>query len=174
MQRSLLSDIPEALRGEIVDFLTPCDIHALGKADAKYKSYMTDSLHRNMLSVLKNGNTKFTCFNPLESFSTIASKLHPRSVCIRSVYTCMAILQWHTIPHHHWRAILILHSGSACLQAITGLRWKDSDLDIYCTSDVAPHVRSWLLGKEVNHIFSGYNEVSFVLTITPYLQVLTD
>jgi len=83
MQRSLLSDIPEALRGEIVDFLAPCDIYALGKADAKYKSYMTDSLNRNMLSVLKNGNTKFTCFNPLESFSTIASKLHPRSVCIR-------------------------------------------------------------------------------------------
>ena len=52
------------------------------------------------------------------------------------------------------------YSGSACVQAIVGSQWDESDLDIYCTSESAPFVRSWLLGKEVNQIFGGYSEVS--------------
>ena len=46
------------------------------------------------------------------------------------------------------------------VQAIVGSQWDESDLDIYCTSESAPFVRSWLLGKEVNQIFGGYSEVS--------------
>ena len=55
----------------------------------------------------------------------------------------------------------LLLSGSAGVQAVTGLIWNDADLDIYCTSIAAPFVRRWLIGRELNQAFGGYSEVSY-------------
>jgi len=38
-------------------------------------------------------------------------------------------------------------SGSSITQAILGVEWEGSDIDIYCTLESAPVVRSWLVDK---------------------------
>ena len=38
--------------------------------------------------------------------------------------------------------------------------WPDSDLDIYCSADSAPYVRSWLVGLDLQQAFSGCSSVS--------------
>ena len=64
-----------------------------------------------------------------------------------------------------WRLIIVdspyFYSGSACVQAIIGDKiWPDSDLDIYCSADSAPYVRSWLVGSDLQQAFSGCSSVS--------------
>ena len=119
---------------------------------------MSKSLSNSLLVTLKKGNTKFKCSDPLQSFTLMTSKLPtPHSVCIRSVHCLYGSLcsMFLSLPFLHPP-----YSGSTCVQAIVGSQWDESDLDIYCTSESAPFVRSWLLGKEVNQIFGGYSEVS--------------
>ena len=64
-----------------------------------------------------------------------------------------------------------LHSGSTLVQVVIGTRWNDSDLDIICTDDAAPIVRSWLLGADVNQIFCGHTEVSLLKGMIPCLCI---
>ena len=64
----------------------------------------------------------------------------------------------------------VLYSGSACVQAITGMIWPDSDLDIYCSADSAPYVRSWLVGLDLQQAFSGCSLVSDINTIQSLSQ----
>ena len=77
-------NLPNVLRGHLIDFLLPPDVHALVKACPTYLPFMTRSLNYNLALVLKNGNTKFKCLDPLHSFTSLARSLPtPRSVCIR-------------------------------------------------------------------------------------------
>ena len=73
-----------------------------------------------------------------------------------------------------WRLIIVdspyFYSGSACVQAITGMIWPDSDLDIYCSADSAPYVRSWLVGLDLQQAFSGCSSVSDINTIQSLSQ----
>ena len=52
------------------------------------------------------------------------------------------------------------YSGDACVQAVIGKIWPDSDLDIYCSADSAPYIRSWLVGSDLQQAFSGCSSVS--------------
>ena len=80
----LINNLPGVLRGHIVDFLLPPDVHALGEACAKYKPYLGRSLDNSLSLVLKSGSTSFKCLDPLHSFKSMTEMLPtPRSVCIR-------------------------------------------------------------------------------------------
>jgi len=48
--------------------------------------------------------------------------------------------------------------------------WPDSDLDIYCSADSAPYVRSWLVGLDLQQAFSGCSSVSDINTIQSLSQ----
>lgn len=152
--------LPDDMHSRGIEYLTPCDVHSLRNAyprELKYQASMKESLTNSLSSVLKNGSTKFNHPDPIRSFTSLAHSLPtPRSVCIRRVglyvYTCK---EWFTF----WLTFYLL-SGSACVQAIIGSIWRGSDLDIYCTSDAAPYVRSWLTGQDVQQVFSGYSLVS--------------
>jgi len=61
-----------------------------------------------------------------------------------------------------------LCSGSTCIQAITSMIWPDSDLDIYCSHEAAPYVRSWLIGSDLQQAaFSGCSLVSVLFYLYP-------
>lgn len=60
----------------------------------------------------------------------------------------------------------VLLSGSIMVQCVLGLQtkveedsyiWQDSDIDIFCTPQAAPAVRSWLV-KEAGQLFQGFND----------------
>ena len=79
-----LDNLPGGLRGHLVDFLLPPDVHALGEACAIYKPHLARSLNNSLSFVLKSGSTSFICPNPLRSFTSMTELLPtPRSVCIR-------------------------------------------------------------------------------------------
>ena len=67
-------------------------------------------------------------------------------------------------------------SGSTCVQTIVGSTghssWQSADLDIYCTHDVAPFVRRWLISEDINQVFGGYSEVSNMTTSSTMIEHL--
>ena len=65
----LINNLPGVLRGHIIDFLQPPDVHALGEAYAVYKQHLGRSLNNSLSSVLKSGSTSFKCSDPLHSFN---------------------------------------------------------------------------------------------------------
>ena len=80
-----------------------------------------DSLERGLERVLRNTFSKCTSGDGIvKSFSRMCITLSPKSVII---------------------------SGSSIIQAILGVEWKGSDVDIYCTPESAPFVRSWLVNE---------------------------
>lgn len=163
--------LPDDIHSRGIEYLTPCDVHSLRNAypsKLKYQASMKESLTNSLSSVLKNGSTKFNHPDPIRSFTSLAHSLPtPRSVCIRRVrlyvYTLSGVVHILT----NFLSPFYLLSGSACVQAIIGSIWRGSDLDIYCTSDAAPYVRSWLIGQDVQQVFSGYSLVSNHSIYTP-------
>jgi len=79
----LINNLPGVLRGHIIDFLSPTDVHGLGEACAVYKQHLGRSLDNSLSLVLKSGSTSFKCSDPLKSFKSMTEMLPPRSVCIR-------------------------------------------------------------------------------------------
>ena len=49
-----------------------------------------------------------------------------------------------------------------------GAIWHDADLDIYCSPEAAPYVRSWLIGQDLQQVFCGYSEVSHTYAMLEY------
>ena len=124
-----------------------------------------NTLNERLLQVLKNGKTRFGCVNPLHSYTSMTrTLLSPHSVCIRYVSNHSLHYVVYMLTQTLYSMILFSfhHSGSTCVQVVIGTRWNDSDLDIICTDDATPIVRSWLLGADVNQIFCGHTEVSLL------------
>lgn len=49
--------------------------------------------------------------------------------------------------------------------------WPDSDLDIYCSHEAAPYVRSWLVGLDLQQAFSGCSLVSVLFYLYPSVML---
>ena len=100
--------------------------------DAKLcKRLLKSSLVENMKLVLKrNSVSSFSdSFDLFTSFVNLTQSLEPNSVIM---------------------------SGSIVVQAALGEPWEGSDIDIYCSYDAAPVVRSWLI-TDVNQVLCGIN-----------------
>ena len=69
----------------VIDFLFPVDAFSLCKVFVECRQFMYKSLNNSLAVVLKNCNTAFVCKDPLQSFTSLAKSLPPRSVCIRCV-----------------------------------------------------------------------------------------
>ena len=83
-----LDNLPDVVCVHVIDFLLPCDVHALGTVCATYQSFIGRSLNNSLALVLKNSNINFKCLDPLHSFTSLTRLIPaPRSVCIRWVYT---------------------------------------------------------------------------------------
>ena len=163
-----LDNLPDIVCVHVIDFLLPCDVHALGTVCTTFQSYIGRSLNNSLALVFKNSNINFKCLDPLHSFTSLTRAIPaPRSVCIRWVYVLPTAVCWGSYVDLPYCVLLLLSysslllSGSAGVQAVTGLIWNDADLDIYCTSIAAPFVRRWLIGRELNQAFGGYSEVSY-------------
>lgn len=133
-----------------------------------------NTLNERLLQVLKNGKTRFGCVNPLHSYTSMTRTLpSPHSVCIRYVSNHSLHYVVYMLTQTLYSMILFSfhHSGSTCVQVVIGTRWNDSDLDIICTDDATPIVRSWLLGADVNQIFCGHTEVSLLKGMLPCLCI---
>ena len=48
----------------------------------------------------------------------------------------------------------VVISGSTMVQCVLGEYWDDSDVDIFCSAQAAPEVRTWFI-KELNQLFVG-------------------
>jgi len=82
---------------------------------------LLDSLERGLERVLRNKFSEYTGGDDItKSLRRMCTTLPPKSVII---------------------------SGSSIIQAILGVEWKGSDVDIYCTLESAPFVRSWLVNE---------------------------
>jgi len=138
MQNFML--LPDKLMEVIFEYAQPPDVYNLhfsnktiherrymhslkGNADdGHFTSYVQKLLERNMKLSLgwNRANINRNNADMFESFSCLAKSLPPHSVAL---------------------------SGSIVLQAVLGEKWDESDIDIYCTQEAAPTVRSWLIGK---------------------------
>ena len=79
-----LDNLPDVVCVHVIDFLLPCDVHALGTVCATYQSFIGRSLNNSLALVLKNSNINFKCLDPLHSFTSLTRLIPaPRSVCIR-------------------------------------------------------------------------------------------
>jgi hypothetical protein len=95
-------------------------------------------LHVSMLQSLKralkrNGASFRPEIDIFNSFTDLANSLPPNSVAM---------------------------SGSIVVQAVLGVNWEDSDLDVYCISDAAPAVRSWLINN-MKQVLVGVHPVYY-------------
>ena len=137
------SDVPCEVLELIAQYCTPPDVFNLSLTN---KEILTEShcqpspsstplkggashgltnklLHVSMLQSLKDVlKRNRASFRPeidiFKTFTDLANSLPPNSVAM---------------------------SGSIVVQAALGVNWEGSDIDVYCTVDAAPAVRSWLI-----------------------------
>ena len=152
----LFSDVPSEVLEVVAQYCTPPDVFNLsltskeflaethcqpppssvlfkgGESHGHELSLMNKLLHVSMLQSLKDVlKRNRASFRPeidiFKSFTDLANSQPPNSVAV---------------------------SGSIVVQAVLGVKWEDSDLDVYCTVDAAPAVRSWLI-NDVKQVLVG-------------------
>lgn len=80
------SPLLNAVMEHVIGFLPPVDAFALSEVFDGCRQFLYRSLNNSLAAVLGNGNTVFrTGSDPLQSFTSLAKSLPPRSVCIRYV-----------------------------------------------------------------------------------------
>ena len=80
------SSLLDAVMEHVICFLSPVDAFALGEVFVGCRQFLYRSLNNSLAAVLDSGNTVFrTGSDPLQSFTSLARSLPPRSVCIRYV-----------------------------------------------------------------------------------------
>ena len=150
----LFSDVPSEVLEVVAQYCTPPDVFNLSLTSKEFLaethcqpppssvlfkggeshelSLMKKLLHVSMLQslkhTLKENRVSFRKeIDIFKSFTDLANSLPPNSVAM---------------------------SGSIVVQAVLGVKWEDSDLDVYCTIDSAPAVRSWLI-NDVKQVLVG-------------------
>ena len=150
----LFSDVPSEVLEVVAQYCTPPDVFNLSLTSKEFLaethcqpppssvlfkggeshelSLMNKLLHVSMLQslkhTLKENRVSFRKeIDIFKSFTDLANSLPPNSVAM---------------------------SGSIVVQAVLGVKWEDSDLDVYCTIDSAPAVRSWLI-NDVKQVLVG-------------------
>ena len=80
------SSLLDTVMEHVICFLSPVDAFALGEVFVGCRQFLYRSLNNSLAAVLDSGNTVFrTGSDPLQSFTSLAKSLPPRSVCIRYV-----------------------------------------------------------------------------------------
>ena len=131
---------------EVASFLLPQEAYNVCLTSKHFHSNSTplsatilkSSLMSNLARVLKYNTKGIT----LENFATVQKLLVQHGLAKKSFYL----------------------SGSTVVQACLGVLWDrghnaKTDVDIFCTHNAAPIIRSWLVNKNAggpgHHIFSG-------------------
>ena len=87
------SPLLNAVMEHVIGFLPPVDAFALSEVFDGCRQFLYRSLNNSLAAVLDRGNTVFrTGLDPLQSFSSLAKSLPPRSVCIGCVQTSLRII----------------------------------------------------------------------------------
>jgi hypothetical protein len=131
--------LPEEVLEVVAQFTRPPDIYQLCLAMKTPRAFLTRlmnaSLIESMKLSLRENNASFRDdIDLFNSFVNLALSLKPNSVAM---------------------------SGSVVVQAALGVTWGGSDIDVYCTHDAAPVVRSWLIAnvhQVLVGIDSGYSQ----------------
>ena len=144
-----LTDLPREVIGAICDYAySPADIYNLhftnktlfrytkekdevegrvqGKSNfaRKMQNALVHSLERTLRQNRASTDRKIDIF---KSFTQLAKSLPPGSVAM---------------------------SGSIVVQAVLGEQWGGSDIDVYCTNQAAPSVRTWII-SELKQVLVG-------------------
>jgi len=117
---------------------------AMNASRALLTRLMNSSLIESMKLALKENKASFRDdIDLFASFVNLAKSLPPDSVAM---------------------------SGSIVVQAALGVTWDGSDIDLYCTDDAAPVVRSWLIAyvhQVLVGIDSGYSQEGRPRAVSP-------
>jgi hypothetical protein len=142
------STLPEEVMEVIAKCARPPDVYqlclAMNASRALLTRLMKSSLIESMKLALKENKASFRDdIDLFASFVNLAKSLPPDSVAM---------------------------SGSIVVQAALGVTWDGSDIDLYCTDDAAPVVRSWLIAyvhQVLVGIDSGYSQEGRPRAVSP-------